>query len=220
MKIDEKTTIRLDELVNIGDSILQNKVLRPAQSSGRGVGYPSYYKIDGEQANQWRMNCLQILENIFTRESAYYSDFKKNSDHLATGAGHSQMKKSLAFFKAAKDDYEKGFIPNPQEKSVIQEVLESQINIQQTKEACNLEAKRNSRIYLVFILTILIFVISIFYYFFGLIVTGIVSLSLAIIGFIISCLLLKEITFSKLPERLVEYEKDRLYKRFEIESNK
>lgn len=26
MKIGEKTTIRLDELVNIGDSILQNKV--------------------------------------------------------------------------------------------------------------------------------------------------------------------------------------------------
>jgi hypothetical protein len=111
MKIDEKTILRFDELVKKGEFILQNAVFRPGSSGIRGaIGRPDRNIIDGASANQWKMNCLQILDKVFGIENNYYTEFKQNSDALSSLSGHSQLKKTLAFLKAAKDDYENGYL--------------------------------------------------------------------------------------------------------------
>jgi hypothetical protein len=219
-KPEKETTERFDSLINTCLENLRNVVIENGHGTVIISGDVLPMTINAERTVGWGLNSLNLISSVFGESSTYYKRFDEIYPKFCLEENRDDVKNALAILIAAKDDYENGFIKNIPEESIVPEVFESQLNTNQIKEGCDKEAKRNSRIYLVFISTAFIFVISTLYYFFGLAVASLISFGLLILGFIVSCFLLKEITFSKLPERLLEYEKDRIYKRFGIESNK
>lgn len=88
-----------------------------------------------------------------------------------------------------------------------------------SEELLNTEAERNTRIYLLIIFTFLVIISSLFFYYFGLTNAFVFTLTILIISYIISAFTLKEWTLNKLPDRILEIEKDRIHKRFEAKKD-
>lgn len=140
------------------------------------------------------------------------------------------MLQAVEILKAAKDDYENDFANENTQETVkstndeIQRVINNfneELNkiTEFVKNACGEEAKRNTRIYLAIIFAFLLLITLIFFYFFGVKYSFLFTIGILVISYFLSVLSLKEWTSTKLPERLFEFEKDRIYKRFSIIKN-
>lgn len=124
MKIDEKVIERFNQLIETATEIIQNHQIIVSESSFFGAH--SYQKINEEKAFQWRLNCLQIIENSYGKNNHYYLDFERNSIHDRS-IHYDYVKNSLGILKAAKDDYENGYLFNARtliEAEIFDDLLE------------------------------------------------------------------------------------------------
>jgi hypothetical protein len=110
-KLDEKVIKRFNELIEMGQNILNNRYSR--SNDVKMVRNPdlidkltSYNDVDIEASQQWGLSCLNILKRIFEPESDHYKRF----DKLPSLTSSSSIKKGMGIIKSAKDEYEKGFL--------------------------------------------------------------------------------------------------------------
>lgn len=108
MKVDEKVVERLDQLIKTGNDLLRTR----QQGVSKVVMFNSAYDfIDKELANQWGVSCLNILSKTFGENSDYYKRFDNLFNDLSKGTSNTAPK-CLGIIKAAKDDYENGYLFN------------------------------------------------------------------------------------------------------------
>lgn len=215
MKVEQKTLDRFNELLEFGDEVLQTKF---RVNAGGQYNSFSYDAVENSKSYQWGMKCLSTLEKVFGTNSRYYAEFNDLFNGFDSIQGYEYAKKAFAVLKAAKDDYEDGYIINHiQEENIkISDVNDVAIHL---TNKCNEEAKRNTRIYLIIIFEFLVIISMPFFYFFGVKYASLFTIAILVVSYILSFLFLKEVTPTKLHERLLEYEQNRLCKRFGIDKN-
>lgn len=104
MKIDEKVLQRFDELIEMGQRVLASR----RQGRSEGAWNLPYDVIENKElAKQWGMSCLNLLEKVFTRSSV---QFEKFNEVFKDVDGVSNFHEAFGMLKAAKDDYEKGYL--------------------------------------------------------------------------------------------------------------
>jgi hypothetical protein len=101
MKIDEKVLTRLEDLVIKGEEVLKTRREPPSNS----IGFDA--SVDLQMATQWMVSCLSILQNVFGENSSHYKMFEPLTRGKTT---FNPTKKCLGVIKAAKDDYENGYL--------------------------------------------------------------------------------------------------------------
>jgi hypothetical protein len=85
------------------------------QTRTRGDGYignsrTTYEKVSPELATEWGMRCLNVIRRVFGADSDYYQAFKEQSSGFGCFDNYSYVVQGLSILKAAKDDYEKGYL--------------------------------------------------------------------------------------------------------------
>jgi len=99
-KVEQKLLGRLEELINSGEEVLSTRTPPP-----RGVyGDDS---LDLESSIQWATSCLSLLGRVTGKESVYFQNF---NSLLVSIPEYSPARKGLGILKAAKDDYEHGYL--------------------------------------------------------------------------------------------------------------
>lgn len=211
MDIDSRKLNRFNELLILGEKVLQTKY--KVSLGDFGV----LDQVDDAKSYEWAMKCLALLEEIFGKGSLYYNQFKDLFEGFTSIAGYDYARRAFAVLKAAKEDYENGFAIE-----FVQEQNENGISVDGNSQIIatiiDKEAKRNTRLYLIVIFESLLFISSLFFYFFGIKNASVFSLIILIISYLISAFSLKEWTPTKLPERIFEIEKNRIYKNFGVDS--
>lgn len=103
MTIDQKIIARLDQLIADGELVLGSNYSR----SGSGVVYMGDRGVNSELSHKWGMSCLNILGRVFGDNSDHYNKFNGlfPKFHDLT-----PVKKAMGILKAAKDDYENGYL--------------------------------------------------------------------------------------------------------------
>ena len=107
MKIDEKISNRLNELIASGEELLKD-----ASSPDHGA------------RTQWGISSVSILKQVFSEQSPHYEVF-----HILfkRGLDSSSIKRCIGILRAAKDDYDNGYIFDTKvliEAEVFDEFLE------------------------------------------------------------------------------------------------
>jgi uncharacterized protein (UPF0332 family) len=103
MSIDQKIVVRLQQLIEDGEKVLRTK----SEKTEEGTSYLGEYAVNYAIGNQWGTSCLNILGRVFGRDSDHYTRFKELASDFEI---HSRVKKAWAVLKAAKDDYEHGYL--------------------------------------------------------------------------------------------------------------
>ncbi|MGB7208679.1 MAG: HEPN domain-containing protein [Pyrinomonadaceae bacterium] len=119
MKLDEKIVGRLNDLISDASVLLEGRVKsggQPIRQTGlrggsRIMGYtPVSVNVNREHCNQWGISCLYIIKRIFADSSDHYQKFNELFPKLDRGNNVQPVKSALGILKAAKDDYEKGYL--------------------------------------------------------------------------------------------------------------
>jgi hypothetical protein len=113
MKVEQKFIQRFQELVDYESWIMQTRTAGNASGVYNGVAVlaPPYDHLNAEKVSQWGTSCLHLLKQVFGIESDYYINFKELFPHLTDwSTGTQSFKKALGVFKAAKEDYEHGYL--------------------------------------------------------------------------------------------------------------
>jgi hypothetical protein len=100
MNIDEQILGRLDELIALGEGVLETQ-----QHAGPYVLGDD--RVDGQLASQWATSSLGLLERVFGPEDAHY---KKFSEFAAGALTFSPCNRALGALKAAREDYAGGHL--------------------------------------------------------------------------------------------------------------
>ena len=110
MKIDQKVIARLDELVEMGE-----KSVGPLQHSEFGADYRN---VETSISYQFGTSSLNLLSRVFGEESQHFKmlDLVKTRFHDLRS-----VEQGVATLKAAKDDYENGYLFN------VREVVEAEV---------------------------------------------------------------------------------------------
>lgn len=103
MGIDQTILNRLEELIEAGNAVRRTK----SQDTGEGSKLLFGYAVNYQMGSQWGTNCLNILGRVFGKDSDHYVRFKELGDGFDT---HEEIIKALGVLKAAKEDYEKGYL--------------------------------------------------------------------------------------------------------------
>jgi hypothetical protein len=208
MSEKQRNLDRFTELLNLGKRVLQTKFRVNAREF-------SHDSVDISLSSQWGIKCLTTLEKVYGKSNRYFTEFNSEFEGFDSIAGYSCAKTAFAILEAAKEDYEDGYVINHlQENNIkIPEASNTTINL---ASKCDKEAERNTKIYLVIIFELLTLISLPFFYFLGVKYASIFTLMILIISYLLSALSLKEWTPTKLHERILEIEKDRIYKNFDI----
>lgn len=106
MKIDQKIVGRFQQLIDN-----ETELMKTIREGGEGSIYsPSYKYLDKEQASQWGTSCLHILRRVFGENSDHYVRFNEEFPKLSSNKNYYAIKRMLGILKAAKDDYENGYL--------------------------------------------------------------------------------------------------------------
>jgi hypothetical protein len=110
-KLDEKVIKRFNELIEMGQDILNKRYTRSndvnMDRKPKVINtFMAYNDVDIEASHQWGLSCLNLLKRIFEPESDHYKRF----DKLPSLTSSSSIKKGMGIIKSAKDEYEKGFL--------------------------------------------------------------------------------------------------------------
>lgn len=100
MKTDEKVVARLDELLELGQKVLDTHY-KPFSN----VMTDDY--VNGELAHQWVTSSMSLLGRVFGADSDHYIYFCKTTKGHVT---YSPVFKAMGVLRAAKDDYEHGHL--------------------------------------------------------------------------------------------------------------
>jgi len=102
-KLDQKILDKLQEWIQFGERVKQTKYSR----SGGGVIYMDDAGVDYELAYQWGTSCLNLLSRVFGLDSVHCRNFESKFPKFHD---YSPVTQALGSLKAAKDDYEQGFL--------------------------------------------------------------------------------------------------------------
>jgi hypothetical protein len=103
MKIDKKIVDRLEQLIEMGAQVSRTATSR----STRTVEFWGDHAVDNEMSHQWGTSCLNLLGRVFGKESDHYVRFASLFPEFDN---YSPVVKALGILKAAKDDYENGYL--------------------------------------------------------------------------------------------------------------
>ncbi|MHB1332781.1 MAG: hypothetical protein ACYCY1_09300 [Sulfuriferula sp.] len=105
MRLDPIVTRRFHELQQKADSVIAAKKLDYITNDGS-----QYYKVPSDLYKEWATNVLSLLQRTFGENSIHYQNF---SAHYTMFDGwESNFLDSQAIFKAAREDYEGGYLFN------------------------------------------------------------------------------------------------------------
>lgn len=215
MKTDEEILIRLTELISEGDKILMSAETIAVNQGGRRNFATRQYTppktkyrkvIDKDLAIKWKTSCLHFLEIEFGN-----GHHLQNFSEVTKSLNFETVRSGLGVLSSAKESLEKGYNQKPENK-ILENNIEEKTDL---ISICDEEAKRNTTIYLIIILVFVIF-LALALNNFGIIYATSIPSGLLIIGYCFSAFSLKEWTPSKLHERILELEKERIYKRFGV----
>lgn len=105
MTLQEQISNRFSELIERGEQLLRT---RRQGSSSRGdvvVIAPDW--VDSSSAEQWATSSTSFLRRVMGSESEHYIRF---NEHAERPEQHSRAERALAVLKAAKEDFEGGWI--------------------------------------------------------------------------------------------------------------
>jgi len=102
-RLDQRILNRLEELLQLGEKVKQTKYDR----SGSGFIYIGDDGVDYELAHQWGTSCLNLLSRAFGPDSVHYKNFETLFPKFDD---YSPIVQGVGVVKAAKDDYEQGFL--------------------------------------------------------------------------------------------------------------
>lgn len=210
MSVDARKLKRFDQLLILGEKVLQTKFKVSLGDFG------IHEQVDDAESYEWAMKCLPLLEEVFGRNSNYYNQFKDLFEGFTSIEGFAYSRRAVAVLRAAKEDYENGNVNKlDNEINLLTKKDDNQVT-EDLKRKCDEEAARNTRLYSAMVLTSFVILIIFLFYYFGLQYASILTLLILIFSFLISVIALKEWTPTKVSERIYEIEKNRIYKRFGI----
>ena len=105
MRLDPIVTRRFLELQQKADAVVAAKKLD--FRSNEGV---PYYKVPSELYKEWATNVLSLLQRSFGESSIHYQNF--SAHYTGFDGWESNFLDSQAIFKAAREDYEGGYLFN------------------------------------------------------------------------------------------------------------
>ena len=106
MRLDPIVKRRFEELTAKADALAK---LRKHDFTSREDG-TQYYKIPSAPFKEWATNVQNLLARTFGSESVHYQNFFKHSDNFR--GWESAFEDCRAIFKAAREDYEGGYLFN------------------------------------------------------------------------------------------------------------
>jgi hypothetical protein len=101
--LDQRILDRLQELIQFGERVKQTKHSR----SHGGMVVIGDAGINSELAHQWETNCLNLLKRVFGSNSVHYRNVEAQFSKFHN---YSPVTRTLGILRAAKVDYEKGFL--------------------------------------------------------------------------------------------------------------
>jgi hypothetical protein len=119
MKLDTRIINRLDELIFIAQELIDERTIsggnaikqKDFRGGHRTIGYTRVNEtIDREKGNQWGISCLHIIKQVFKESSDHYQKFNELFSHFNSANNLQTVKNALGILKAAKDDYENGYL--------------------------------------------------------------------------------------------------------------
>mgnify|MGYP000453774741 CR=1 FL=1 len=123
MKILQK---RFEELLAQLTPIEQSKRTKHGQ-------YNDYIVIDSEAFLEWRIKTKNLLSKCAGKDSEHYKAFREAEKPQSFESEFDQLKRARAAFKAAKEDYEGGYMSSYR-KLTQAEVFDTELD--QAKELC------------------------------------------------------------------------------------
>lgn len=105
MHLDPIIIRRFRELNDKAESVLATKVVEFETHEGQ-----QFYKVSSDMYKEWATNVLNLLHRSFGESSIHY---KNLAEHYSTFRGSlSDFSDSYGIFRAAKEDYEGGYLFN------------------------------------------------------------------------------------------------------------
>lgn len=102
-QLDQRISDKLQELIQFGEKVKQSRYDR----STSNMIYMGDYGVGYELAQQWGTSCLNLLHRVFGSDSVHYKNFKVLFPNFHD---YSPITQALGVLRAAKDDYEHGFL--------------------------------------------------------------------------------------------------------------
>jgi hypothetical protein len=102
-KLDQRILDRILELIRLGEKVHQTNFERYYA----GMRVPGDLGVESELANQWGTSYLNLLSRVFGAQSVHYKQFETLFPELYL---YSRASQALGTLRAAKDDYEQGFL--------------------------------------------------------------------------------------------------------------
>jgi len=106
MNIDQKIIDRFQKLIDFESEIMKTRV----QGGGEDMYDPPYDFVSKEQAHQWGVSCLHIIKRVFGETSDHYTKFNVEFPNFSNNENYYHIKRALGILKAAKDDFENGYL--------------------------------------------------------------------------------------------------------------
>jgi hypothetical protein len=103
MKLDQKIIGRFQELIEEGEKVLTTRYSR----SRPGIVYFGDNGVDSGMSHQWGTSALNFLSRVMGRDSDYYVRFNQIFGNFHD---YTPVKTGLGILKAAKADYEHGYL--------------------------------------------------------------------------------------------------------------
>lgn len=103
MKLEQKVIDRISRLIAQAENITRS---RQSRSGGNVISFRDDY-VNFELATQWATSSLSLLGRVFGKASEHYMKF---SDLFENITDYHPFIQGLGILKAAKDDYENGFL--------------------------------------------------------------------------------------------------------------
>jgi len=102
-ELDQKFLDKIQELIQLGEQVKQT---RYSKSTGNMVVIGDA-GVDSGSAHQWGTSCLNLFRRVFGQDSVHYENFQAKFPRFHN---YSPVTQALGVLRAAKDDYERGFL--------------------------------------------------------------------------------------------------------------
>jgi hypothetical protein len=115
-KLFNKYLERFNKLIKAGENIHQAITVIPGTPATpqhqiiggpRGMPTPEAYRIDSNSFNEWRINCISLLDQVIPQNSPHRDQVARFNQG---SADKTRLEMGISILKAIKDDYEKGFL--------------------------------------------------------------------------------------------------------------
>lgn len=107
MHVDQRISGIFHELLGMASNVMQTRTCRDGYI---GHARTTYEKVSPELATEWGLRCLNVIRRVFGADSDYYEAFKEQSSGFGCFDNYGYVAQGLSILKAAKDDYEKGYL--------------------------------------------------------------------------------------------------------------